>query len=65
MKIFCAGKSARAFMRLRTANVSMCVRCGNVPREFYELSEMPRTSTGKISKRQILDDFLASKGDVS
>ncbi len=34
-----------------------------VPREFYELSEMPRTATGKISKRKILEDFLASKGD--
>ena len=31
-----------------------------VPREFYELDEMPRTSTGKISKRTILDNFLAS-----
>ena len=29
-----------------------------VPREFHELAEIPRTSTGKISKRQILEDFL-------
>ncbi len=32
-----------------------------VPREFHELKELPRTSTGKISKRQILEDFLAGK----
>ena len=31
-----------------------------VPREFHELAEIPRTSTGKISKRQILEDFLRS-----
>ncbi len=28
-----------------------------VPREFKELEDMPRTSTGKISKRKILEDF--------
>ena len=32
-----------------------------VPREFRELKEIPRTSTGKISKRKILEDYLASK----
>ena len=32
-----------------------------IPREFHELKEMPRTSTGKISKKQILADFLESK----
>lgn len=30
-----------------------------VPREFHELPELPRTSTGKISKRQILENFNA------
>jgi len=33
-----------------------------IPREFHELKEIPRTSTGKISKRQILEDYLAAKG---
>lgn len=33
-----------------------------VPREFHQIAEMPRTSTGKISKRKILEDYLASKG---
>lgn len=32
-----------------------------VPREFHELKEIPRTSTGKISKRKILEDYLAGK----
>ncbi len=30
-----------------------------VPREFYELKDLPRTSTGKISKRKILENFLS------
>lgn len=33
-----------------------------VPREFHELKELPRTSTGKIAKRKILEDYLARKG---
>ena len=33
-----------------------------VPREFHRLTEIPRTSTGKISKRTILENYLASKG---
>jgi len=33
-----------------------------VPREFHELKEIPRTSTGKIAKRKILEDYLAAKG---
>ena len=32
-----------------------------VPREFKQIAEMPRTSTGKIAKRKILEDYLASK----
>ncbi len=32
-----------------------------IPREFHELSEMPRTSTGKISKRTILENFMQGK----
>ena len=32
-----------------------------IPREFHQLEDLPRTSTGKIFKRKILDDFLASK----
>ena len=32
-----------------------------IPREFHELAEMPRTSTGKISKRTILENFKNSK----
>ena len=32
-----------------------------IPREFHELPSLPRTSTGKIAKRQILKDFLAKK----
>lgn len=34
-----------------------------VPREFHELDEIPRTSTGKISKRKILENYLANKED--
>ena len=33
-----------------------------IPREFHQLDELPRTSTGKIFKRKILDDFLKNKG---
>ncbi|MBQ6131289.1 MAG: AMP-binding protein [Selenomonadaceae bacterium] len=33
-----------------------------VPREFKQIAEMPRTSTGKIAKRKILEDYLAAKG---
>ena len=33
-----------------------------VPREFHRLEEIPRTSTGKIAKRKILEDYLAAKG---
>jgi len=33
-----------------------------VPREFYQLEKLPRTSTGKISKRKILEDYLSTKG---
>ncbi len=51
----------RALRKFLQSNLALY----KVPCEFYELSEMPRTSTGKISKRQIPDDFLASKGDVS
>ena len=34
-----------------------------IPREFHELKEIPRTSTGKIAKRKILEDYLAVKGN--
>ncbi len=34
-----------------------------IPREFHELPELPRTATGKISKRQILKDFQEQKND--
>lgn len=33
-----------------------------IPREFHKLKEIPRTSTGKIAKRKILEDYLAVKG---
>ena len=32
-----------------------------IPREFHEIKEMPRTSTGKISKRKILELFQEKK----
>ena len=32
-----------------------------IPREFHQLDEIPRTSTGKISKRTILENYLAAK----
>ena len=32
-----------------------------MPREFKEIPEMPRTSTGKISKRKILEDYMQTK----
>ena len=34
-----------------------------VPREFRELKQLPHTSTGKIAKRKILEDYLATKGN--
>ena len=34
-----------------------------IPREFHQLDELPRTSTGKIFKRKILEDFLAAKNE--
>ena len=33
-----------------------------IPREFHKLDEIPRTSTGKIAKRTILENYLAAKG---
>ena len=32
-----------------------------IPREFHQLKDLPRTSTGKIFKRKILEDFLNQK----
>ena len=32
-----------------------------IPREFHEVKELPRTSTGKISKKQILEDYKNGK----
>lgn len=32
-----------------------------VPREFHEVKELPRTSTGKISKKQILEEYKKGK----
>ena len=32
-----------------------------IPREFHEVEDLPRTSTGKISKRKILEEFLGVK----
>ena len=32
-----------------------------IPREFHLMEKLPRTSTGKIAKRMILDEFRKSK----
>ena len=32
-----------------------------IPREFHKMDKLPRTSTGKIAKRMILDEFKKSK----
>ena len=32
-----------------------------IPREFHELPHLPRTSTGKIAKRMIWDEFQKNK----
>ena len=32
-----------------------------IPREFHELKELPRTSTGKIAKREIMKIYLEKK----
>ena len=32
-----------------------------IPREFHEVKDLPRTSTGKISKKKILEEFLGIK----
>ena len=47
----------RALKRFLQKNLALY----KVPREFHRLDELPRTSTGKISKRQILDHYLAKK----
>ena len=31
-----------------------------IPREFHELKELPRTSTGKISKVKLIDEFVGN-----
>ena len=35
-----------------------------IPREFHEVKDLPRTSTGKISKRKILEEFLGEKEKI-
>ena len=35
-----------------------------VPREFRQIAEMPRTSTGTISKRTILENYVKSKEET-
>ena len=47
----------RALKRFLQKNLAMY----KIPREFRELAELPRTSTGKIAKRKILEDYLAAK----
>ena len=47
----------RALKRFLQKNLALY----KVPREFHELDELPRTSTGKIAKRQILENYLATK----
>ena len=47
----------RALKRFLQKNLALY----KVPREFHELNELPRTSTGKIAKRQILENYLAAK----
>ena len=32
-----------------------------IPREFHEVKDLPRTSTGKISKKKIVEEFLGVK----
>lgn len=32
-----------------------------IPREFHQLEDLPRTSTGKIFKRKILEDYLSTQ----
>ena len=49
---------ARALKKYLQKNLAMY----KIPREFHELKEIPRTSTGKISKRKILEDYLAAQG---
>ncbi|MCR5834121.1 MAG: AMP-binding protein [Selenomonadaceae bacterium] len=49
----------RALKKFLQINLAMY----KVPREFHELKEMPRTSTGKISKRKILEDYAENKDD--
>ena len=47
----------RALKRFLQKNLALY----KVPREFHQLNELPRTSTGKIAKRQILENYLAAK----
>ncbi len=35
-----------------------------IPREFHEMKELPRTSTGKIFKRKIIEEFINSGGTI-
>lgn len=49
--------NAKALKKFLQKNLALY----KVPREFHEMSEFPTTSTGKISKRKILEEFLSRK----
>jgi len=47
----------QAFRKFLQENLALY----KIPREFHQLQEMPRTSTGKISKKTILANYLVDK----
>lgn len=47
----------RALKKFLQANLALF----KIPREFHQLDALPRTTTGKIAKREILKNFMATK----
>ena len=49
--------SIRELKKFLQANLALY----KIPREFHQMDKLPRTSTGKIAKRRILQAFEESK----
>ncbi len=49
--------NVRALKKFLQANLALF----KIPREFHQLETLPRTTTGKIAKREILKNFMENK----
>jgi len=56
-----ASVNIRELKKFLQANLALF----KIPREFHEVAHLPRTATGKIAKRKILEEFQSSKGATS